>query len=62
MIEIELFNSKPFPHQGIRIWKNGCLVCAIEINSEDELMELRNNVRSELRWLDRYLMERGLYD
>lgn len=62
MIEIELFQRESSCDiHTAKIWLDGKLAYANEIGKLSELIELRNDLHSELFWLDEYLREKGVF-
>lgn len=60
MIEIEVFQYEPSSGtHALKIWLNGSLTHANDLCSVDELLELREALHNELRWLEEYLEMKG---
>lgn len=54
MLEIEIFNYTP-RKKAFNVWINSELKFTYEIKTEQELIDIRDNLDNELLWINRYL-------
>jgi hypothetical protein len=61
MIDIEVFHRVgKAKNRSVKVWIDGKCIYQNEIATAEELINWRNALHNELRWLNDYLREEGL--